>query len=126
MKFLMLLMSEGEMPAWDEQTAEQQAEAMRRHDDFGAACRARDGVTILSAEALDGTPTVVRTRGGKRVTTDGPYAEAVEHLGGFYVIEAPDLATVLELTEALPPYDLQISPVGEAGVDHDLIAALED
>lgn len=58
-------------------------------------------------------PTVVRTRGGERSVTDGPYAEVVEHLGGFYLMEAPDLQTLLELTEALPDYDLQISPVGE-------------
>lgn len=113
MKFLMLLMSEGEMPPWEEQTPQEQEAAMRRHDDFGAACEARDGVTILSAEALDGTPSVVRIRGGQREVTEGPYAEAVEHLGGFYLIEAPDLATLVELATALPPYDLQISPVGE-------------
>lgn len=113
MKLMMLLMSEGEMPPWDEQTPEQQAAAMQRHEDFGAACEAREGVSILAAEALDGTPTVVRTRGGERSVTDGPYAEAVEHLGGFYLMETPDLQTLLELTEALPAYDLQISPVGE-------------
>lgn len=113
MKVALFLMSEGEMPAWDQQTPEQQAAAMQRHDDFGAACAAREGVTILAGEALDGTPTVVRTRGGERSITDGPYAEAVEQLGGFYLIETPDLATLLELTELLPPYDLQLSPVGE-------------
>ncbi|NLG20222.1 MAG: hypothetical protein GX555_02165 [Actinomycetales bacterium] len=113
MKFVVLLMSEGEMPAWDQQTPEQQAAAMQRHDDFGAACAAREGVSILTGEALDGAPTVVRTRGGQRTVTEGPYAEAVEQLGGFYVVETPDLETLLELTEHLPPYDLQLSPIGE-------------
>lgn len=113
MKFVVLLMSEGERPAWEQQTPEEQAAAMQQHDDFGAACAAREGVTILAGEALDGTPTVVRTRGGERSVTDGPYAEAVEQLGGFYLIETPDLDTLLELTELLPPYDLQLSPVGE-------------
>ena len=113
MKYLVLLMSEGEGPPWEELTAEQQAAEMQRHDDFGEACRAHDGVEILSGEALDGVPTVVRTRGGARTVTDGPYAEAVEHLGGFYLIETPDLATLLELTTRLPDYDLQLSPVGE-------------
>lgn len=113
MKFALFLMSEGEMPPWDEQTAEQQAVAMQRHDDFGAACAAREGVTILTGEALDGVPTVVRTRGDQRTVSEGPYAEAVEQLGGLYIIESPDLETLLELTESLPPYDLQISPIGE-------------
>lgn len=114
MKVALFLMSQGEMPPWEDLTPEQQAAGMQQHDDFGAACAAREGVTILAGEALDGTPTVVRTRGGERSITEGPYAESVEQLGGFYVIEAPDLATVLELTELLPPYDLQLSPVGEA------------
>ncbi|USQ80791.1 YciI family protein [Ornithinimicrobium faecis] len=113
MKFALFLMSEGEMPPWDEQTTEQQAVAMQQHDDFGAACTAREGVTILTGEALDGVPTVVRTRGGQRSVTEGPYAEAVEQLGGLYVVETPDLETLLELTKHLPPYDLQISPIGE-------------
>ncbi|MCX4582383.1 YciI family protein [Streptomyces sp. NBC_01481] len=37
------------------------------------------------------TATVVRMSDGKVLTTDGPFAEAREHLGGFYIIEADDL-----------------------------------
>jgi len=48
--------------------------------------------------------------GRKKMVTDGPYAEAVEQLGGVYVIEAPDLDVVLELLTVLPPYDIQVSP----------------
>lgn len=113
MKVALFLMAMGELPAWDDLTPEQQAAGLQQHADFGAACKAREGVTILAGEALDGTPTVVRTRGGERLVTEGPYAESVEQLGGFYLIETPDLATLLELTELLPPYDLQLSPVGE-------------
>jgi len=35
--------------------------------------------------------TVVRISGGEVLTTDGPFAESKEHLGGFYIIEAEDL-----------------------------------
>lgn len=114
MKYALFLMSQGEMSPWEELTPEQQAAAMQQHDDFGAACAAREGVTILAGEALDGTPTVVRTRGGERTVTEGPYVEAVEQLGGLYIIETPDLETLLELTELLPAYDMQLSPVGES------------
>jgi hypothetical protein len=38
-----------------------------------------------------GEATVTRSKGGKAVTTDGPYAETKEHLGGFYVVEADSL-----------------------------------
>ena len=41
--------------------------------------------------------TVVRAQGGKVVTTDGPYAETKEQIGGFWVIKAPDLDAALEL-----------------------------
>lgn len=42
------------------------------------------------------TATVVRARDGDVLTTDGPFIEAKEHLGGFTVIEAPDLDAALE------------------------------
>ena len=41
--------------------------------------------------------TVVRAQGGKVVTTDGPFAETKEQIGGFWVIKAPDLDVALEL-----------------------------
>lgn len=43
--------------------------------------------------------TVVRKVGGRRLTTDGPFAESKEHLGGFYVIEAADLDEALHWAE---------------------------
>ncbi|HET9144192.1 YciI family protein [Actinophytocola sp.] len=41
------------------------------------------------------TATVVRTAGGEVLTTDGPFAESKDHLGGFYIIDAPDLDAAL-------------------------------
>jgi hypothetical protein len=43
------------------------------------------------------TATVVRNGGGEALITDGPFAEAKEHLGGFWIIEAPDLDAALAL-----------------------------
>ena len=42
------------------------------------------------------TATVLRPRGGDVLTTDGPFAEGKEHLGGFSIIRAPDLDAALE------------------------------
>ena len=42
------------------------------------------------------TATVVRPREGELLVTDGPYAEGKEHIGGFLVIQAPDLDAALE------------------------------
>jgi hypothetical protein len=41
------------------------------------------------------TATVIRVSGGEVLTTDGPFAESKDHLGGFYVIEAADLDAAL-------------------------------
>ncbi|MDQ6727203.1 MAG: YciI family protein [Actinomycetota bacterium] len=43
------------------------------------------------------TATVVRVKDGDVVTTDGPFAETKEQLGGFWIIEAPDLDAALAL-----------------------------
>ena len=42
-----------------------------------------------------GTATVVRLEHGDVLTTDGPYAEAKEHIGGFLIVQAPDLDAAL-------------------------------
>jgi hypothetical protein len=42
------------------------------------------------------TATVVRLQGGNVLTTDGPYAEGKEHVGGFLIVAAPDLDAALE------------------------------
>ena len=85
---------------------------MARFGAFDEACADREGVQILSGEALASpdTMTVMRTRAGEVQLTDGPYAEAVEGLGGFYLIEAPDLDVLVELLGVLPDYDIQIVP----------------
>lgn len=48
------------------------------------------------------TATTVRVRDGKRLTTDGPFAETREQLGGFYMIEAKDLDEALAIAERCP------------------------
>jgi hypothetical protein len=48
------------------------------------------------------TATVVRQHNGKRQVQDGPYAEVKEQLGGYYVIEVPDLDAALEWAARCP------------------------
>ena len=43
-----------------------------------------------------GTATVVRYKGGDALVTDGPFAEGKEHVGGFLVIDVPDLDAALD------------------------------
>ncbi|MFN3991599.1 MAG: YciI family protein [Tabrizicola flagellatus] len=60
--------------------------------------------TFLSGEGLQPveTATTLRKRAGKVETMDGPFAETREHLGGFYLIEAPDLDAALRFAELIP------------------------
>jgi hypothetical protein len=55
------------------------------------------GVWVFSAGLHEAsTATVVRAKDGEVITTDGPYIEGKEHIGGFTVIKAPDLDAALE------------------------------
>ena len=48
------------------------------------------------------TATTVRVRNGKTVTTDGPFAETREQLGGYYLVEAKDLDEAISLAARIP------------------------
>ena len=62
-----------------------------------------DGV-LRGGEGLQGveTATSLRVRGGKVETMDGPFAETREHLGGYYVLDLPDLDTALRYAAQIP------------------------
>jgi hypothetical protein len=59
---------------------------------------------LLAAERLQPatTATTVRVKDGKTLTTDGPFAETKEQLGGFYFIEAKDLDEAIAVASRLP------------------------
>jgi hypothetical protein len=50
--------------------------------------------------------TTIRTKGGKVVTTDGPFAETKEQLGGYYILEAANLDEALKLAQRIPTVHL--------------------
>ena len=60
------------------------------------------GVWVFSAGLHEAsTATVVRAKDGDLITTDGPYIDGKEHIGGFTVIKAPDLDAALEWARRL-------------------------
>jgi hypothetical protein len=75
--------------------AETQA-AYKAVDAFNAEVQASGAWVFAGGLQPPTSATVVRAQGGKVVTTDGPFAETKEHLGGFWVIKAPDLDAALE------------------------------
>ena len=59
---------------------------------------------VVKGDGLQGpqTATTVRVRDGKRLVQDGPFADAKEQLGGYFVIEVPDLDAALEWAARAP------------------------
>jgi hypothetical protein len=57
-----------------------------------------------SGDALEpsNTATTVRVRDGRTLTTDGPYAETKEQLGGYYVVDCKDLDEAIEVAARIP------------------------
>jgi hypothetical protein len=64
----------------------------------------RQSGALLAAEQLDRTDTAtsVCLQNGERMLTDGPFMETKEHLGGFYLIDVPDLDTALDWAGKMP------------------------
>ena len=59
---------------------------------------------MVAGDALQPThtATTVRVRDGKRLTTDGPFAETKEQLGGYYLVEAKDLDEAINIAGKIP------------------------
>ena len=72
-------------------------EEMAAIDAYNDSLRADGHWVFAGGLASPTTATVVDGRGGESVFTDGPYLESKEFVGGFWVIEAPDLDAALKL-----------------------------
>jgi hypothetical protein len=69
---------------------------MRDLDALHREVKAAGAWVFAAGLHLAGTARVVRLRDGNLLTTDGPFAEGKEHIGGFMVVKAPDLDSALE------------------------------
>ncbi|SHK15958.1 Uncharacterized conserved protein [Pseudonocardia thermophila] len=72
------------------------------HQEFIEKIRASGELIVTQALADPSTSKVVRTRDGERVVTDGPYLEAKEYLGGYYLIDVENEERALELAAMIP------------------------
>ena len=86
---------EGEVNERHPQTPEEMQAFMERIGTLEAEMEA-SGAFVFSARLHEAdTATVVRSSDGEMVMTDGPFAEAKEHIAGFYIINAEDLDAAL-------------------------------
>jgi hypothetical protein len=78
----------------------------------------RESGHFLAGESLQPvqTATTVRVRNGKISTTDGPFAETKEQLGGFYLIDARDLNDAIQVASRIPSArigSIEVRPIEE-------------
>jgi hypothetical protein len=115
-KYMILIY--GDAQQWDAMTDEQ----WKAHDAAHEAFVGKAGTQILDGQQLElaATATTLRSDSmGQLKTTDGPFLETKEVLGGYYLVEAADLDEVLSLATLLPEVraghsGVEIRPV----VDH--------
>lgn len=96
----MLMIYEDETVYGPDKSGPALQEMVQRHMAF-----ARDlGATRIGGAGLKGTAsaTTVRNGNGTRTIHDGPFAEAKEQLGGFYLIDAPDLDAAIAIARRVP------------------------
>ena len=123
MRFLVLL-SEEDPSAWHDATAAQRQAVLDGHAAFDRAVRERGGA-VVAGEALAAPGHGARVRGG-RMVTEGPFAESVEHLTGFYVLDLPTAADVADLCRLLT-WDYVVEVLPAIAIEKELaIAGLEE
>jgi len=100
MKFLLIMNIN---PAvLDALTEDERNEIGEGHGAFIDAIK-KSGEMITTQALADPSQTaVVRVRGGQPVVTDGPFLEAKEHLGGFYLIDCESKERAIELAALIP------------------------
>jgi hypothetical protein len=100
MKYLCLIYSEEERIA-----ALPEPEYKSRVSEYAAFTEGiQKSGQLIAAERLQPThtATTIRSRNGKVSTTDGPFAETKEQLGGFYLINARDLNEAIQVASKIP------------------------
>src|SRR5437867_5114758 len=115
MKYLCLIYSDES--AWE---AMPKAETDTMMREFGAFTESiKKSGHWLAGHRLQNiaTATTIRSRNGKVSTTDGPFAETKERLGGFYMIEAKDLNDAIQVAARIPSArwgSVEVRPVWES------------
>jgi hypothetical protein len=111
MKYMLLVY--GDERAWDEASREEcyQESARLTH-------QLKSAGQYLAASPLHlvSMATSVRVREGKRLTTDGPFAETREQLGGYFLVDAKDLDEAIDIAGRIPAArvgTVEIRPVME-------------
>jgi hypothetical protein len=100
MKYMLLIYDEEQM--WAKLSEAERKQIYGEYGQFSQQAKA-SGHYVTGAQLQPiAAATSVRVRNGKRLLTDGPFAETREQLGGYYLVEAKDLDEALSLAERIP------------------------
>jgi hypothetical protein len=114
-KFLVLMAEED---TWERWNALSDAEQQDVFDSFTAFTEAvKERGSVLAGEALDRAERARTVRPGPgRPVTEGPFAETVEQLGGFWLVDLPDLEAAVAAARLLPEaYSVEVRPIVDIG-----------
>jgi|SRR5471032_2622801 hypothetical protein len=98
MNYLIQIYTGDSMSTWEQLSKEEQDGVLREYFAISEAPGITGGAQLQPPE----TATTVRVRDGKTLTTDGPFPETKEALGGYYLLEAEDLDAAIELAARIP------------------------
>jgi hypothetical protein len=98
MKYLLQIYSGDALAEVERLTPDEQDAIVGEYLALGQSPGVIGGNQLQPAE----TATTVRVEGGQTLLTDGPFLEAKEHLGGYFLVEVDDLDAALELAARVP------------------------
>jgi hypothetical protein len=114
----MLLIHQGTTPlpgseAWDRLSGEQQGAVYAAYKAINENDAVSPGMQMQPPE----TATTVRVQDGRTLTTDGPFVEVKEAIGGYLFFDAPDLDAAIELAATIPAASMggaiEVRPLAE-------------
>ena len=100
MQYMLLIYNDPN--AWDSMPEDEQGQIYNAYGTFTAELQASGKMVAGDALQPIGTATSVRVREGETLTTDGPFAETKEVLGGYYLIDVDTLDEALEWGAKIP------------------------
>jgi hypothetical protein len=106
---------------WSEVSPEQRQAIMEEWTDYTAGLLKRGASEGGDALEPTTTATTVRVRDGEMLTTDGPFAETNEVLGGYYALNCKDLDEAIEIAAQCPAArygSIELRPITEFGDEY--------
>ena len=88
----------GQPGRWEQLSEEEQESMTREYMELGQRPETRGGADLGDLSSS----TTVRVNNGETLTTDGPFAETKEHLGGFYLIECENIDEAIGFASKIP------------------------